>query len=130
MHAYRIALVPKWYYGMYVLQAIARKSINLNDEIKGLIQHKWDQWQKILKIVKTKLMETKKLNEMEWVKLVWSIIGVFITNDNIHFGVWRILGLDICDVYVMSLDHIHHQEFLMALKDLLRRVAKYNQEAL
>ena len=60
----RIALTVDWYYGMYILQAIARASINLNPHIKSLITDEKNFWMKNLKIIKTQLLAPGKLDEM------------------------------------------------------------------
>lgn len=60
-----IASNPDWFYGLYVLQAIGRRSINLNETSKLLIEPKKDHLEKMLTLIETKLLDSGELDEMK-----------------------------------------------------------------
>lgn len=62
---YRIALNTDWLYSLYVLQAVAMRSIHLDETSKRLLELKKDHLEKILQLIRDKLFALEDLDEIK-----------------------------------------------------------------
>lgn len=62
---YSIASSPDWFYGIYILQAVARKSIHLDTKSQSLVENKKHYIKRMLNLIRAKLLESKGFNEMK-----------------------------------------------------------------